>query len=187
MNDKFYTRAKEQGFRARSVFKLKDIIQKYNFVKRGDRVLDLGASPGSWMQYLSKFCSYVLGVDVSNVQPVPGAIFLQKSVLDEDIIDIIKQYKPQFDVVVSDMAPKTCGKIEIDQVRSYELCQRAFVIASEVLKPNGNFMCKIFQSADSNDLLRELREYFNLVKIVKPLASKKESKEIYFVCIGLKA
>ncbi len=186
MNDRYYHRAKELGYRARSIFKLKEIIQKYHFVKRDDIVLDLGASPGSWMQFLSNFAGYVLGVDISYVKPIPRTQFLQKNVLDEDIIDMIKTYQPKFDAVVSDMAPKTCGKIEIDQMRSLELCERAFFIAQNVLKPKGNFLCKIFQSHEADEFLRSLRPHFEFVKTAKPEASKSKSKEVYYVCMGYK-
>lgn len=186
MEDRFYRKAVDMGFRARSVFKLKEIVKKYDFVKKGDAVLDLGASPGSWMQYLAGFSKFVLGIDISEVKPIPNTEFLQKSVLDEDIIDAIKRYRAQFDVVISDMAPKTCGKIEIDQYKSLELCERAFFIAQNVLKSNGNFMCKIFQSHEADEFLRELRKHFSFVKSAKPEASKSKSKEIYYVCMGFK-
>lgn len=186
MQDRFTQKAKLMGYRARSVFKLKDIVKKYRFIKRSDIVLDLGASPGSWMQYISNFSRYVLGVDISEVRPIPKTYFLKKNVFDEDIIEEICKYKQKFDVVVSDMAPKTSGQIFIDQAKSLELCERAFFIAQNLLKPNGNFLCKIFQSKEGDDFLRELRKHFGFVKTSKPEGSKKQSKEVFYVCMKFK-
>jgi len=186
MQDHFTKRAKAQGYRARSVFKLKDIVKKYQFVKPTDSVLDLGASPGSWMQYLSRFCRYVLGVDISDVEDVKGAYFLKKNVMDEDIVKEIQKYKSKFDVIISDMAPKTTGQTFVDQESSLVLCERAWFIATHVLRGNGNFLCKIFQSKEGDDFLRELRKEFKLVKTSKPEGSKKKSKEVFYVSIGYK-
>ncbi len=184
MQDNFTKRAKYMGYRARSVFKLKDIIKKYQFIKRNDVVLDLGAAPGSWMQYISRFAKYVLGVDISEVKPVTGTDFLQKSVMDKDIVSEIQKYRKKFNVVVSDMAPKTSGQIFVDQAKSLELCERAFFIASKVLKQNGNFLCKIFQSREGDEFLLKLKKHFKFVKTSKPEGSKKKSKEVFYVCIG---
>jgi 23S rRNA (uridine2552-2'-O)-methyltransferase len=181
MDDKFYRKAKDLGFRARSVFKLEELIEKYHIVKKGDYVLDLGASPGSWMQYLSKF-AYVFGVDISPIDPIPNTKSMILDVFDKDAVAKIKTVSDKFDVVVSDMAPKTCGKIEIDQYKSFELCERAFHIAQKVLKVNGNFLCKIFQSREADEFYRELKKHFVFAKTSKPEASRAHSKEIYIIC-----
>ena len=187
MQDSYTKRAKDLGYRARSVFKLKDIIRKYKFVNRGDSVLDLGASPGSWMQYLSNFVKYVLGIDISDVKPIPDTVFLKKDVFDEDIIEVLSTYKKKFDVIVSDMAPNTTGIAGFDQVKSLELCERAYFIAQNMLKMNGNFLCKIFQSSEGDDFFRKLKKDFKFVKTSKPEGSKRRSKEVFYVCMGFRS
>lgn len=175
MKDKNTIRAKELGYKARSVFKLKFIQDKYHLIKRNNRVLDLGCWPGSWLQYVSEITKDVIGVDLKKTE-VPGIKTYEMDIFDDKILDFFP-----FDVVISDAAPNTTGDISLDQERSFDISKRAFDIAMKLLKPHGNFLVKIFQSQQSLELLAEMRKHFTLAKSVKPEGSKMESKEIYFL------
>ena len=180
MKDKFTRKAKQEGFKARSVYKLREINNKYRLITKEDCVLDLGCWPGSWLQVCSKITKNVIGIDKRKTN-VPGIKTYFMDVFDDRIFDF-----GMFDVVLSDLAPTTTGNINIDQYKSYELSTRAFDIASKVLKKNGNFLVKIFQGEDSVKLLEKMRRKFNFVKSIKPTSSKKKSKEIYYVGLGFK-
>lgn len=178
--DFFSKKARNQGFRARSVFKLQEINKKYNIIKKRDGVLDIGAYPGSWMQACVDFkCGYVLGVDVRQVSDVANADFLKADITKEDIFEKIAQKRDVFDVVVSDVAPKTSGNM--DSYMSYVLSSRAYGIAKRFLRAGGNFLCKIYMGEEFEDFLKNLRSDFLFVKSSKPKSSKKRSREIYIV------
>ena len=183
MKDKFSLRAELEGYRARSAYKLKFLNKKYNLIRKNYNVLDLGAWPGSWMQFCSDLEAKVLGVDIKPIQSLSGCKFILGDVYESRTLERIREHG-KYDVVLSDLAPKTTGIN--DQELSFELSYRAFAIAKEVLKRNGDFVCKIFQSAYLNEFLQELRKSFSFVKSVKPEASKMKSKEMYIVCKGYK-
>lgn len=176
----FYTRkSREEGYYARSVYKLKSINQKYNLIKKGDKVLDLGCSPGGWIQAsLEIICpeGFVTGIDLSPIRKIEAKNF-------KFIKSDIKETKIEgtFDVILSDMAPKTTGIRELDQERSYDLAKTALETAKKHLKPSGNFLCKIFQGPRYQEFVNEVRKNFEFVKTVKPEASKQESKEMYVI------
>ena len=127
---------------------------------------------------------YILGVDKKPIEPVPGCEFLQVDIMEKDALKKIKERLEVADVVLSDLAPNITGIREIDQTRSKDLCFRAYEIASAVLRMNGNFLCKLFQGEESKELVDVLHKEFDRVKIYKPQASKKRSKEIYVVALG---
>jgi len=137
--EEFYTKkSKEEGYPARSVYKLKEIDETFNLFKKGHRILDLGSAPGSWLLYLSEKAGFVLGIDEQEITPKRKNIFfIKKSILDEDILEALGQEK--FDSVLADLSPKTTGIKSLDSGLSLELCQRAFFIAQKVLRPKGNF------------------------------------------------
>jgi len=180
--DRYTIKAKREGYNARSVYKLFDINNRYNLVKRGDLVLDLGCWPGSWLQACLELKAKPVGVDLRETK-VEGAFTITGDITKKEVFDKIKGFGG-FDVVLSDLAPSTTGNIEIDQFWSYELSKMAFLIARNVLKLGGNFLVKIFQGKESEILLNELKKSFRFVKAYKPEASKKRSKEIYYVCLG---
>ena len=175
MKDKLTYRAKKEGYKARSVYKLKQINNKFKIIKKGDKVLDLGAWPGSWMQYCQEKGADVLGVDLVKIK---GEKFLQLDVTKEEIFSKIKG---EFDVVLSDLSAKTTGIKHLDEGRSVDLAFRALEIAKAFLKPKGNFVCKVFMSEEVKDLIKEIKDRFDFVKVYKPGASKKRSKEIYII------
>ena len=150
----FYTElAKKQNYPARSVFKLKEIDKKYKIFKNGQRVLDLGSAPGSWLLYISEKIGnsgIVVGVDTEeiNIPLKNNVVFIKKSVFDLEKPDLEGE---GFDAVVSDMAPKTSGIAFADAGKSLELVEKAFEIAELFLKPGGRFVCKIFDSSSTAD------------------------------------
>ncbi len=163
LKDEFYTRkSKEEGYPARSVYKLKEIDERYKIIRKGDVILDLGCSPGSWTLYVSKKVGNggrVLGIDLEDLNfPAQGNIlFMKRDVLKLDEIDF-KNMSGKFDVVVADLAPKTSGIVSIDVGRSLELSRKAFEIAKMVLKKGGNFITKIFEGEGVNDFIKEVKK-----------------------------
>jgi 23S rRNA (uridine2552-2'-O)-methyltransferase len=192
--DHFFKKAKEQKFAARSVFKLEEIDLKFKLIERNDLVLDLGASPGSWSQYASKKIGpdgKLIGIDLNPVKkevsgPLKNAEFIVADLRDLNLTELFneKGFRNGFDLVVSDMAPKTTGIRMTDQARSMELCQLALSAADKFLKKNGHFVCKFFHSEDFEVLRKQMKERFNKVEALKPDATRKISKEIFL--IGLK-
>lgn len=185
LKDYFYYKAKKEKYPARSVYKLEEIDKKYHIIKNGHKVLDLGASPGSWTKYCSAKVGekgLVVGIDKEKPKlDLPGnTVFIQEDIFKLDI-EKVKELSPQFDVVLSDLAPSTTGTREVDQARSIELVRQAFNIARQVLKENGNFVCKVFQGPDVKNFIDDIRPRFDWIKTAKPMGSRKESFEVYIV------
>jgi len=181
--NEFYTRlAKEENYPARSVYKLKEMDEKYHIIKPGDRVLDLGCSPGSWLLYLSQRVGdkgQVVGVDIEEVK-IPkktNIVFIKKDILDLQESD----FKDKFEVVVSDLAPKTSGIKSLDSGKSLELAEKSFEIAKSVLVPEGNFVCKIFEGEENDEFFKRVGDSFAFAKRFKPKAVIKKSKEFYII------
>lgn len=190
--DHYFKKAKKENFAARSVFKLEEIDKRYHLFKPGQLVLDLGASPGSWSQYASQkvgSSGKVLGVDLSPVTVnLPNATFIQADLYDLKLEDIFKEhgFHPPFDLVISDMAPKTTGIRSVDQDRSTALCELALDVARRFLKPKGHFVCKLFHNDQFTNLRDEIKKSFDKFEAVKPDSTRKISKEIFLVGIGRK-
>ena len=178
MKDKHTLMALREGFLGRAVYKLKDMDKKFNLIKEGSKVLDLGCYPGSWVQYLLTLNCDVYGIDLRDVKGLKFR-FMKKDVYDDSIFDDLDN---NFDAVVSDLAPNTTGIRDLDQERSLDLCYRALEIAKKVLKPKGSFLVKIFDNSRLNEYTNEVKKNFSYVKIFKPRVSKKRSKEIYIIC-----
>ncbi|MCG2690315.1 RlmE family RNA methyltransferase [Candidatus Parcubacteria bacterium] len=184
----FYTKkAKEEGFPARSVYKLKEINKRFNLLKKGDKVLDLGCSPGSWLLYLSEKVGEngkVVGVDLHElkIQLKENIVFLLKDVLKDDLLQE-KIFAKKFNLVVSDLAPKTTGLKERDAALSLELCQRAFEIAQAILVKGGNFVCKAFESPDLQEFLKEVQGCFTKAQLFRTSSTTKHSREVFVVAL----
>ena len=178
MKDKFTTRAKAEGYKARSVYKLKNINNKFGLIHTGDKVLDLGAWPGSWSQYCLNLKAEVDSIDLKEVK-IEGVNFIEADVFDEELFEKLGEY----DVVISDLAPKTVGIKKADNESSFDISMRALEIANKVLKKGGNFVCKIFNSELFSEFTERVKDNFKVVKIIKPEASRKRSKEVYVVGI----
>jgi 23S rRNA (uridine2552-2'-O)-methyltransferase len=188
--DKYFKKAKEEGFAARSVYKLQEIDQKFKVFRSGQTVLDLGASPGSWSQWASQRIGEggkLLGVDLNPVTvSLKNAAFITADLRDLELERIFGEhgFMPPFDIVMSDMAPKTTGIKSVDQARSTELCELAIDVARRFLKPGGTFICKFFHSGDFGKLKGVLNKEYQRVEALKPDSTRAISKEIFFV--GLK-
>ncbi|RME54246.1 RlmE family RNA methyltransferase [Candidatus Woesearchaeota archaeon] len=181
MRDSYTIKAKKEGMRARSAYKLVQLNRKYKLVGSNDDVLDLGCWPGGWLVALTKITKgKVVGVDLNEIQPVNGVEFIKADVFKFKINEV-------FDVVISDMAPKTTGIHELDCERSIDLAEAALSIAKKNLKPGGNFLVKVFQGKGFDDFLKSIKKCFAFVKTTKPEASRKRSKEIYVIGFKLKS
>ena len=176
--DKFTKRALSEGYKARSVYKLKSINSRFRLIKPGIKVLDLGAFPGSWSQYCLELDAKVDAVDLKDVK-IDGIKFIKADIFNDEIFSLLSTY----DLVLSDIAPNTTGIRFLDSEKSYDLGVRALEIAKKVLVRDGNFVCKLFQSEKFNEFVNEVKKNFKLVRIVKPEGSKKLSREMYIVAI----
>jgi 23S rRNA (uridine2552-2'-O)-methyltransferase len=187
--DHFGDRAKREGFPARSVYKLQEIDRRVQLLKRGHRVLDLGAAPGSWTLYAADRVGHegkVVAIDLNplRVGLPPQASFQTIDVFQLDARGQLEQ--AGFDIVLSDMAPHTSGQRHRDQFGSYELYMRALEIARDALVPGGAFVGKIFQGPELEQARAATRAQFGTVRIIKPDASRSESFEIFLVGLGAK-
>lgn len=186
--DHLTQRAKSEGYPARSVYKLQEIQQKFRIMKPGDTVLDLGCSPGSWLLYASRQVGkggQVLGIDL---KPVETKLPANALAVEDDILDMqgaaFLDQATGCRVVISDMAPPTTGRKDVDAIRSFELCRMALDVARQLLAENGNFVCKIFQGNEFKQLENDVRKSFRDCRIFKPESCRKQSKEIYIIGIG---
>ena len=173
MKDKFTLRAEREGYKARSVYKLKEINNRFNIINRNDKVLDLGAWPGSWTQYCLEQDCEVVSVDKKKLN------FGKSVVCDVFKDEIFAKVKGKFDVIVSDMAPMTSGIKELDEGGSFRLVMRALDIVEKLLKKGGNFVVKMYESEDTEEVLKRTKKIFKSVKVYRPKATKKRSSEIY--------
>lgn len=191
--DHYFKKAKEQNFAARSVFKLEEIDQKFKLLHPKQKILDLGAAPGSWSQYCSKKIGpegRILGLDLTKIEiKLNNAVFIQADMRDHDLAQTMLEFgfDPIFDLVISDMAPKTTGIRMTDQARSFELCELALELAKIYLKKDGHFICKLFHSDDFTKLRDLIKSEFHKFEAVKPDSTRKISKEIFLVGLKKKA
>ncbi len=187
----FYSqKARRENYRARSVYKLQEIQQRYKIFKKGDRVLDLGCAPGSWSQFAIKSVGlrgYVLGIDTTHTSPLPENNFqhIEADIFTWDPARLDPPPAP-FDVVLSDMAPTTTGIKITDRERSYQLSLRALELARIALRPGGRLVCKIFQGEDWGSFVKDVKKNFNKTSIFKPKATRKASVETYIIGLEMK-
>lgn len=181
----YYTlRAQREGYPARSVYKLKEIDERFGVFKNGDKVLDLGCAPGSWLIYISRKvgpAGKVVGVDLGelSIKPEANTVFIHKDVRDYETFGFEKGEK--FNVIVSDLAPSTSGVKSLDAGRSLELCEIALEIARKFLANNGNFVCKIFEGEGIVDFMKQIKINFKILKRLRPKAVVKGSREFYII------
>jgi 23S rRNA (uridine2552-2'-O)-methyltransferase len=188
--DYYWRKSKEEGYPARSVFKLQEIQEKHGPVKPAARVLDLGASPGSWSLYLLDMLAgggSVTGVDLNEPD---GKLLARKSYrflhgdfTTEEMERRIREAGP-FDIVVSDAAPSTTGNRTMDTARSAEIARKVIAICETCLVPGGNCVLKIFQGGEERDILADMRRLFASARAFKPKASRSDSMETYFIGMG---
>jgi 23S rRNA (uridine2552-2'-O)-methyltransferase len=194
LNDPYVAQAKREGFRSRAAYKLTEIDDKYEFLKPGDTVVDLGAAPGGWSQVAAKRVKadegdgMVVAIDLTPVDPIPGVTFLNADFMDDKapaaLIDALAGRRP--DAVLSDMASPATGHKQTDHLRIMALCEAALEFAIEVLAPGGAFLCKVLQGGTAIELLDGMKRNFQVVRHVKPKASRADSSELYVLATGFR-
>ncbi len=188
--DRYFQKAKAEGYRARSAYKLLQIQEKFHILRKGQVIVDLGAAPGSWSQVAAEIVGdtgLVIAVDLQAIAPIPGVATLQGDITAPDVqVRIARATGGLVDVVLSDAAPNTSGIRERDHALSVELVEAAFAVARQSLKPGGCFVAKVFEGEDIPRLLAQLRQHFALVKPHYPPATRQESREVFLVCRGFK-
>jgi len=178
--DKFYNKAKQEGYRGRASYKLIEIQNKYKIIKKNDSILDIGCAPGAWLQVVKKLTKgEIVGIDLVKIKPIRGVKFIQQDIRTVEL-------NKKFNVIICDIAPKTTGIRKLDQEESFELTKESFEVAKKYLKKNGNFIAKIFQSQDTQKLIKEMKPLFNLVKTFVPKSTRESSKETYIIALGYK-
>jgi len=188
INDPYVLRAQTEGWRARSAFKLIELDDKFHFLKRGARVVDLGAAPGSWAQVAQKRgAAQIVGIDLLPIDPLPGVVFLEADFLGPQApAALMKALGGPPDIVLSDMAANTTGHARTDQIRTGALAEAAADFALAHLAPGGSFVTKAFQGGLDTTLLTRLKQHFASVRHAKPPASRAASSEVYLVAQGRK-
>ena len=184
--DIYFRKAIDEGWRSRAVYKLKQINEKAQILKHGMICIDLGSSPGSWSQFVSREMSgdvQIFAVDLIPMEKIQSVNFMQGDFTDDkfysNLLETIKN--KEVDLVMSDMAPNISGVKVSDQAKSIYLAELARSIAADTLKVRGNFVCKIFQGQGTDQFVKETREQFKMVNLFKPRASRKESSEIFLI------
>ena len=196
--DRFYIKAKEEGFRSRSAYKLKEIVAKFRIIKRGDTVIDLGAAPGGWSQVAREVVGahgVVISVDLQHIAPIEGVVTLRSDITDQEAtIKLLREAlmlhglhgcrndsAAAAAVVLSDAAPKLSGNRVYDHYRSFELSKSALGIATALLKPGGNFVAKIFQGEYYSIFYKSVKDMFWDTRAYTPKASHKRSAEVFVI------
>ncbi|WP_341751850.1 MULTISPECIES: RlmE family RNA methyltransferase [unclassified Candidatus Tisiphia] len=197
LNDPYVSKAKLDGYRSRSAYKLLEIHEKFNLLKPGMKLVDLGAAPGGWSQVASRIIksdesrgnnSVIIAVDLLDIEPIIGVHCLQKDFYAEDTKEIIiKMLDGSADVVMSDMAANTTGHATTDHIRTLDLCEHAIDFALKILRPGGHFIAKIFRGGTENNVLNRVKLNFHKVKHFKPSSSRKESVEVYLIALNKKS
>lgn len=184
--DRFTARAREEGYAARSVYKLDEIQRRFPVLSPGDRVLDLGCHPGSWSRYALQWVGRrgrVVGVDLEETA-MPGLVFLHGSIEDIGVDALREALGGEADVVLSDMAPRTTGNVLGDHVRQLELARLAVDVALALLAPGGHLVVKVFDGEDAPAFVQDVRPHFERCKRLRPEAVRKVSREFFLVCQG---
>ncbi|HEX7141709.1 MAG TPA: RlmE family RNA methyltransferase [Nitrososphaeraceae archaeon] len=189
--DQFRRLARDQGYRSRSAFKLKQINESYRILNKGQCIVDIGCAPGGWMQIALSAVGTkgkVIGVDIKKIDPLANAFVIQGSIEEEKIWDsILTISNSRVDVVLSDLSPNVSGNWELDHARQIDLTRSALNLSRKILKKGGKGVFKVFQGDMLNELIIELKKGFNKVIITKPNASRQVSSEIYLICIDYKS
>ena len=187
--DQFFKKSKTLGYRSRASFKLIELNKKYKFLKRNTNLLDLGSFPGGWSQVASQIirAGRIMSIDIKNMETVKNVKFLKGDILsNETKSEVIKYFKSNLDVILSDMAADTTGNKSLDSIRTNQLCADVINFSKETLKPKGVLVSKIFMGEDFLEVKNLAKSTFNKVNFFKPESSRKESKETYLHCEILK-
>ena len=187
--DTYVRQSKVDGYRARSAYKLIEIDQKFKIFKGGMNVIDIGAAPGSWSQYVSKVVKSgkIISIDLKQMEKIGNTIQIKGDFTRLDIQNQIKKYLINgSDVIMSDMAVNTTGIKNIDSIQTGELCKEAMIFSKDVILKNGFFISKIFMGRTFNEIVALGKKIFKIVKVFKPKSSRKDSKESFIICKNLR-
>lgn len=192
INDEFVKRAQKEGYRARAAYKLIEIDDKDRLIKPGMTIVDLGATPGSWSQVVVqrlKGQGRVIALDLLEMQPISGVEFIQGDFREDAVLKLLEEKlnKNKVDLVIADMAPNISGIADVDQAGAAYLTELALDFSQAWLKPNGNFLVKVFVGAGFDEILQNMRQLFDKVVTRKPKASRGRSSEVYLLGLGLKS
>ena len=187
--DQFFKKSKTLGYRSRASFKLIELNKKYKFLKKNTNLLDLGCCPGGWSQVASQIiiAGRIMSVDIKDMEPLKNVRFFKGNLLSKDTKSVvIKYFKSNLDVILSDMAADTTGNKSLDSIRTNQLCADVINFSKETLKPRGVLVSKIFMGEDFLEVKNLAKSTFTKVNFFKPESSRKESKETYLHCEILK-
>ena len=187
--DTYVRQSKVDGYRARSVYKLIEIDEKFKIFKGGMLVVDIGAAPGSWSQYVSKVVKSgkIISIDLKNMEEIKNTIQIKGDFTENNIQQEIKSHlNKKSDVVMSDMAVNTTGIKNIDSIQTGELCMEAMIFSKEVISERGVFISKIFMGGSFNEIVALGKKIFREVRIFKPKSSRKDSKESFIICKNIR-
>ena len=187
--DTYVRKSKVDGYRARSAYKLIEIDEKFKIFKGGMCVVDIGAAPGGWSQYVSKVVKSgkIISIDLKEMEEIKNTIQIKGDFIEKDIQNQIKSYLNKgSDVVMSDMAVNTTGIKNIDSIQTGELCKEAMIFSKDVISEKGFFISKIFMGSTFNEIVALGKKIFKEVKVFKPKSSRKDSKESFIVCKNLR-
>tara|TARA_Y100000590_G_scaffold142432_1_gene163432 strand:+ start:436 stop:1047 length:612 start_codon:yes stop_codon:yes gene_type:complete len=183
--DQYFKQSKIEGYRSRAIYKIKEIDEKYKILKNGISLIDLGAAPGSWSQYAAKKIKNgkILSIDLKEIMEIKNTFQVKGDFTEIDCQNKIKKYfSNRVDVILSDMAVNTSGNKYLDSISTGELCISAIRFSKEILKSKGTFVSKLFMGSAFNDIMKEAKITFKEIRIYKPKASRKESKENFIIC-----
>ena len=187
--DTYVKQSKIDGYRARSAYKLKEIDEKFKIFKGGMTVIDIGAAPGSWSQYVSKIVKSgkLISIDLKEMDLIEKTIQIKGDFTDHEVQNEIKNHtKDKVDAVISDMAVNTTGIKNIDSIQTGELCKEAMIFSKKIILRDGYFISKIFMGGTFNEIVAEGKKIFKEVKVFKPKSSRKDSKESFIICSKLR-
>ena len=188
--DQFFKKAKVLGYKSRAAFKLIELNEKFNFIKKNSNLLDIGSTPGGWSQVASKIITNgkILAVDITPMEKLENVIFLNSDFSEQKVQDkILKTFDGKIDIIVSDMAENTTGNKTVDSIRTNSLCTDVINFSLKVLTNKGSLVCKLFMGEDFLEVKNLAKKNFKNVDFFKPESSKSESKEIYIICSSVKA
>ena len=187
--DTYVRQSKIDGYRARSAYKIKEIDEKFKIFKGGMSIIDIGAAPGSWSQYVSKVVKSgkIISIDLKKMENIDNTLQVQGDFTSTETQNLIKDYlKKKPDVVMSDMAVNTTGVKNIDSIQTGELCKEAMIFSKDVISEKGFFISKIFMGSTFNEIVALGKKIFKEVKVFKPKSSRKDSKESFIICKNLR-
>ena len=188
--DPYFKKSKTLGYRSRASFKLIELNEKYQFIKKNSNLLDLGSCPGGWTQVASKIITKgkILSIDIKDMEPIKNVKFVKADILQNDTKAIINDYfQSKLDIIISDMAADTTGNKSLDSIRTNQLCTEVLHFSKETLKPKGVLVSKLFMGEDFIEVKNLAKSIFQKVNFFKPESSRKESKETYLHCETLKS